>query len=43
MPIPAILGRDIMADFALFMEERTGRVLLLNQNDLEEMGFSSLF
>lgn len=34
MPIPAILGRDIMADFALFMEERTERVLLLNQNDL---------
>ena len=43
MPVPAILGRDIMADFALFLEERTGRVLLLNQNDLEEMGFSSLF
>ena len=43
MPVPAILGRDIMADFALFMEERTRRVLLLNQNDLEGMGFASLF
>ena len=42
MPVPAILGRDIMVDFALFMEERTGRVLLLNQNEVEGIRFSSL-
>ncbi len=28
-PIPSLLGRDILAHFALFMEERARRVLLL--------------
>ncbi len=28
-PIPSLLGRDILAHFALFLEERTSRVLLL--------------
>lgn len=28
-PIPSLLGRDVLAHFALFMEERTRRVLLL--------------
>ncbi len=28
-PIPSLLGRDVIAHFALFMEERTRRVLLL--------------
>jgi len=29
IPIPSLLGRDSLARFALFMEERSGRVLLL--------------
>ena len=29
VPIPSLLGRDVLAHFALFMEERTRRVLLL--------------
>ncbi len=33
-PIPSLLGRDFMAKFALFMEERTGRVLFLDEEDL---------
>lgn len=28
--IPSLLGRDILREFALFMEERSGRVLLLD-------------
>ena len=39
-PIPSLLGRDFMANFALFMEERTGRVLFLNDEDLNAVGFS---
>ena len=37
-PIPSLLGRDFMANFALFMEERTGRVLLLDREDLMGLG-----
>ena len=33
-PIPSLLGRDFMAKFALFMEERTGKVLFLDEEDL---------
>ena len=40
--MPSLLGRDFMRDFALFMEERTGRVLLLNQDDLESFGIPPL-
>ncbi len=29
-----------MANFALFMEERTGRVLFLNDEDLNAVSFS---
>ncbi|MBM2827259.1 MAG: Peptidase protein [Dehalococcoidia bacterium] len=32
--IPSLLGRDIMAHFALFMEERTRRVLLLEPEEV---------
>ena len=35
LPLPSVLGRDILRYFALFLEERTDRVLLL---DPEEAG-----
>ena len=31
--IPSLLGRDILSHFALFLEERTDRVLLLEQHE----------
>ncbi len=31
--IPSLLGRDVLSRFALFMEERTERVLLLEPNE----------
>ena len=34
-PIPSPLGRDVISLFALFMEERTGRVLLLEPAEAE--------
>lgn len=34
LPIPSLLGGDFMSNFALFMEERTGRVMFLDQEDL---------
>ena len=37
LPIPSLLGRDFMSNFALFMEERTGRVLFLDQGDLNDL------
>jgi hypothetical protein len=40
--MPSLLGRDFMRDFALFMEERTGRVLLLDQDDLESFAIPPL-
>jgi len=36
-PIPSLLGRDLMSHFALFMEERTGRVLLLEPHESEHL------
>lgn len=33
--IPSLLGRDVLANFALFMEERTGRVLLLTPKEAD--------
>jgi predicted aspartyl protease len=36
LPIPSLLGRDFMLNFALFMEERTGRVMFLDQEDLND-------
>ena len=40
-PIPSLVGRDFMANFALFMEERTGRVLFLNEEDLSAVNLSA--
>ena len=39
-PIPSLAGRDFMASFALFMEERTERVLFLDEEDLNAMNFA---
>ena len=36
LPIPSLLRRDFMSNFALFMEERTGRVIFLDQEDLND-------
>lgn len=35
--IPSLLGRDILAHFALFLEERTGRVLLLEPEEADRL------
>jgi len=34
-PIPSLLGRDILSRFALFMEERTNRLLLLEPHEAD--------
>ncbi len=39
-PIPSLLGRDFISDFALFLEDRTGRVLLLDQSDIASLGLT---
>ncbi len=36
-PIPSLLGRDLLARFALFMEERTGRVMLLEPAEADRL------
>ena len=41
-PMPSLLGRDFMRDFALFMEECTGRVFLLDRDDPNSFGIPSL-
>ena len=41
-PVPSILGRDFMRRFALFIEERTGRVLFLDQTDINMYGLAAL-
>lgn len=35
--IPSLLGRDVLARFALFFEERTGRVLLLEPSEADAL------
>jgi predicted aspartyl protease len=35
--IPSLLGRDLLARFALFLEERTHRVLLLDPQEAEAL------
>ena len=40
-PIPSLLGRDILSCFALFMEERTSRVLLLEPNEADALQLPS--
>ena len=41
-PMPSLLGRDFMRGFALFMEERTERVFLLEPSDLDNFRIPSL-
>jgi len=36
-PIPSLLGRDVISRFALFMEERTNRVLLLEPPEADAL------
>lgn len=36
-PIPSLLGRDVLAHFALFLEERTQRVLLLDSPEVDAL------
>ncbi|MGH2352048.1 MAG: retropepsin-like aspartic protease [Chloroflexota bacterium] len=36
-PMPSLLGRDILSRFALFVEERTGRVLLLEPHEADAL------
>lgn len=40
-PIPSLLGRDILSRFALFMEERTGRLLLLEPDEADALHLPS--
>ena len=35
--IPSLLGRDVLSEFALFFEERTGRVLLLEPSEADAL------
>jgi len=35
--IPSLLGRDILSHFALFVEERTNRVLLLEAHEADAL------
>ena len=35
--IPSLLGRDILSHFALFLEERTNRVLLLEAHEADAL------
>ena len=35
--MPSLLGRDVLSHFALFMEERTQRVLLLEPEEADRL------
>jgi hypothetical protein len=35
--IPSLLGRDLLARFAVFLEERTNRVLLLDPQEADAL------
>lgn len=37
--IPSLLGRDVISRFALFLEERTARVYLLDQGEADALQF----
>ena len=39
LPIPSLLGRDILSTFALFLEERTDRVYLLEPHEADAITF----
>ncbi len=36
--VPSLLGRDILSQFALFVEERTDKVLLLEPSESDALG-----
>ena len=36
--VPSLLGRDVLSHFALFMEDRTNRVLLLEPHEADRLG-----
>ena len=36
--VPSLLGRDVLAHFALFVEERTRKVLLLEPAEADALG-----
>ena len=36
--VPSLLGRDVLAHFALFVEERTRKVLLLEPSEADALG-----
>ncbi len=40
LPVPSLLGRDIISHFALFLEERTNRVLLLEPNEADALNLA---
>ena len=39
--VPSLLGRDVLSQFALFIEERTDRVLLLEPAESDALGLES--
>jgi hypothetical protein len=39
-PVPSLLGRDLLSRFALFLEERTRRVLLLTPHEVDDLPLS---
>lgn len=41
LPIPSLLGRDILSHFALFMEERSNRLLLLEPQEANSLNIPS--
>jgi hypothetical protein len=41
LPIPSVLGRDVLSRFALFMEERTSRVFLLEPQEADALNLPS--
>jgi hypothetical protein len=41
LPIPSVLGRDVLSTFALFMEERTRRVFLLEPQEADALNLPS--
>jgi len=39
LPIPSLLGRDVLAQLALFFDRRTQRVLLLEPHEVDQLHF----
>lgn len=38
LPIPSLLGRDMLSRFALYMEERTTMLVLLDPDEADAVG-----